>query len=439
MVHNCLYQLWLCHASLQGISCCLLSMEFTYKCKADHIVKEEAQFLRLAMGHENESLDEFVEAHKMCSNDIMYFPTRNGYGLCSVAGNMEKLAALQNEFENVKKKMDDDTKKAQRLEQKIKLLTNGYQMRAGKIWSQIETTFRQMETAGTELECFQALQKQEKLAATHRIDGLWEEVQKQKELEQILQKRYGNLIVEQGRIQLLIDEYRIQEQLQEEIEAKNRAFELAEAAANHTVASSRENIESGCASEMLGNSMVLDSTHKETSSQQIDDAQEQARVSPKHGMDVDAVDVTANLAMDDVSHTIPSATGEPSIAREQSEKSVGNSSEGFDFADNTQFSGADGNQLAAVLGQPSLEKGDSHFDIIDTQEDKRTNDSNGIFGESLGHNEDFREDMAVEDQQNVAEDSMPGVVLTKPEDIVEEMAEDGYVSKGPEETGNLDA
>lgn len=80
------------------------------------------------MGHENESLDGYVEAHKTCLNDIMYFPTRNGYGLSSVANNLDKLAALQNEFEIVKKKMDDETKKAQRLEQKIKLLTNGYQV-----------------------------------------------------------------------------------------------------------------------------------------------------------------------------------------------------------------------------------------------------------------------------------------------------------------------
>ena len=80
------------------------------------------------MGHENESQDEYFEAHKTCLDDIMYFPTRNSYGLSTVAGNMEKLAALQTEFENVKKRMDDDTKKAQRLEQKIKLLTNGYQV-----------------------------------------------------------------------------------------------------------------------------------------------------------------------------------------------------------------------------------------------------------------------------------------------------------------------
>ena len=70
------------------------------------------------------------------------------------------------------------------------------QMRAGKLWAQIEATFKQTDAAGTELECFQALHKQEQIAASHRINGLWEEVQKQKELEQTLQRRYGDVIAE---------------------------------------------------------------------------------------------------------------------------------------------------------------------------------------------------------------------------------------------------
>ncbi|GJS65169.1 hypothetical protein Tco_0221891 [Tanacetum coccineum] len=73
-----------------------------------------------------------------CLNDVMYFPTYDVYGLSSNAGNMEKLTALQNEFDAVKKRMDDGTKKALRSEQKIKLLTNRYKMRAAKIWSQVE-------------------------------------------------------------------------------------------------------------------------------------------------------------------------------------------------------------------------------------------------------------------------------------------------------------
>ena len=80
------------------------------------------------MGHENESLDDFVEAHDTCLNDLMYFPNRNAYGLSSVAGNMEKLAALQTEFDNVKKKMDDDKLKAESMEKKFNVLTQGYEV-----------------------------------------------------------------------------------------------------------------------------------------------------------------------------------------------------------------------------------------------------------------------------------------------------------------------
>ncbi|KAK2970399.1 hypothetical protein RJ640_016253 [Escallonia rubra] len=220
--------------------------------EANHFIKEEAQFLRVAMGHENESLDEFLEAHRTCLNDMMYFPTRNAYGLSSVAGNLEKLAALQNEFENVKTRMDDDTKKAQRLEQKIKLLTNGYQMRAGKLWSQIEATFKKMDTAGTELECFQALQKQEHLASSNRINGLWEEVQKQKDLEQNFQRRYGNLIAEQERLERLMNEHREKAKMQEELAEKQRALELAAAAAEAEAAAEA----AGAASAELANKQL---------------------------------------------------------------------------------------------------------------------------------------------------------------------------------------
>ncbi|KAL0358607.1 UNVERIFIED_CONTAM: Cell division cycle 5-like protein [Sesamum angustifolium] len=206
--------------------------------QADELIKDEAELLRVAMGHENESFDGYVEAHKTCLNDMMYFPTRDGYGLSSVANNMEKLAALQNEFENVKKKMDDETKKAQRLEQKIKVLTNGYQMRAGKLWTQIEATFKQMDTAGTELECFQALQKQEQLSATHRISNLWEEhlidacrLQAETEREQELAAKNDSLAVDKTDVAMDQTAAPDLETPKGETAANNDDLELSDAAA----------------------------------------------------------------------------------------------------------------------------------------------------------------------------------------------------------------
>nr|GEW48302.1 hypothetical protein [Tanacetum cinerariifolium] len=95
--------------------------------------KEEAKLLCVAMGHDDEDIGKFIEIHKTCLNDVMYFPNRDVYSLSSVAGNMEKLTALQKEFDVVKKIIDYGTKKALRSEQKIKLLTNGYKMRAANL------------------------------------------------------------------------------------------------------------------------------------------------------------------------------------------------------------------------------------------------------------------------------------------------------------------
>ncbi|GKB30574.1 hypothetical protein Tco_0869975 [Tanacetum coccineum] len=67
--------------------------------------KEEAKLLCVAMGHDDEDIDEFVEIHKTCLN----------------------------KFDVVKKIIDDGTKKALRSKQKMELLTNGYKMRAAKI------------------------------------------------------------------------------------------------------------------------------------------------------------------------------------------------------------------------------------------------------------------------------------------------------------------
>ncbi|CAA6655237.1 unnamed protein product [Spirodela intermedia] len=188
-----------------------------------------------SMGHEDESFDDFVKARDACQEDLMYFPARSTYGLASVAGNSEKLAALQNEFENVKKRMDEEAKKATKIEQKIKVLTHGYQTRSGRLCSQIEATFKQLDTAGTELECFQSLQKQEQFAAAYRVNGLVEEVNRQMELERKQQRRYSDLLAEHEMTRKLLEEHRIRLQMEEEIEAENRALEEEIAAKNRAL------------------------------------------------------------------------------------------------------------------------------------------------------------------------------------------------------------
>jgi len=92
------------------------------------MIKEEGKFLCVSMGHENKTLDDFVEAHNTCVNDLMYFPTRSAYELSSVAGNADKVAAFQEEMENVRKKMEEDEKKAEHMKAKYKTYTKGHEV-----------------------------------------------------------------------------------------------------------------------------------------------------------------------------------------------------------------------------------------------------------------------------------------------------------------------
>jgi pre-mRNA-splicing factor CDC5/CEF1 len=72
-----------------------------------------------------------------------------------------------------------------------------------------------MDTASTELECFEELQKQEHFAASCRILNLTEEVNKQKALERTLQSRCGDLLSGFQIIQEQLEEHKRQLKTQE--------------------------------------------------------------------------------------------------------------------------------------------------------------------------------------------------------------------------------
>lgn len=108
------------------------------------------------------------------------------------------------------------------------------QTRAGKLWSQIEATYKQIDTARTEVECFRTLQKQEQVAGSHRVNNLIEEVNKQRELERTLQNQYGELLVEYERVQTILAEHKEKLRIQEEIAMKNRELEEQTAAKNRS-------------------------------------------------------------------------------------------------------------------------------------------------------------------------------------------------------------
>lgn len=250
------------------------------------------------------------------------------------------------------------------------------------LWPKVEATLKLMDTAATELECFKALQKQEQLAASHRINSLWEEVQKQKELERTLQRRYGDLVAELDRIQHLMDEYRIQAQKQEEIAAENHALELAKAAED------------------------------ENAGQQMDAEQEHAYASPKPDMDVDAQNEHAPLCMvESLSTNMPDAVGGETTTPVQ-----GYSSEG---TTDIQLSHSDRDNPNGV---PEIVVGEENKTVIESVDGAAA--AADITPEVTKVNPNF------EDQQNVVEATNRDCLVNKEEDCVPETDDNNGCANG---------
>lgn len=96
--------------------------------QAAELIRTELEELRRSMGHADATVDDYVEAHDACVDDMVYFPARKNFGLASVASAVDRLAALNYELDNTRRHMEGETRKAVRFEQKLKVLTQGYKV-----------------------------------------------------------------------------------------------------------------------------------------------------------------------------------------------------------------------------------------------------------------------------------------------------------------------
>lgn len=94
--------------------------------QAKELLSAEIELVRRGMGHEDVSLNEFVEAHQNCVEDFTYLPSRSTNGLLSLASSAEQVEARKFQLENLRAQIQANSKKIAKLEQKGKVLTKGY-------------------------------------------------------------------------------------------------------------------------------------------------------------------------------------------------------------------------------------------------------------------------------------------------------------------------
>ena len=87
--------------------------------------------------------------------------------------------------------MKKDSKRAVKIEDRLKILTRGYQSRAAGLTKQIADMEDQIEQTQLELSTFSFLKDQETAAIPRRLASIQDDVRKQTEREKDLQTRFG--------------------------------------------------------------------------------------------------------------------------------------------------------------------------------------------------------------------------------------------------------
>ena len=88
----------------------------------------------------------------------------------SLASIKDRLDSLEKRFQNNHQNMTKQAKKAAKLEKKLKLLTGGYQSRAGALSKQLNDVYDQCEHSFIEMNTFKVLQEMEGHAIPRRLE-----------------------------------------------------------------------------------------------------------------------------------------------------------------------------------------------------------------------------------------------------------------------------
>jgi pre-mRNA-splicing factor CDC5/CEF1 len=125
--------------------------------------------------------------------DSYFLPGLGAFGSLSASSKKEQLRALKQEFKLLTDQYAKASRKSKKLENKLNILTGGFQKRSTALSRTIQSTFENAQQASRELECYRMLHETEKHAIPIRQQLLEDEVNAQKKLETQLQRQYEEL------------------------------------------------------------------------------------------------------------------------------------------------------------------------------------------------------------------------------------------------------
>ena len=159
---------------------------------AKELLKKEMDAVKQGMSHGDLSLEAYTQVWEECLAQVLYLPAQNRYTRANLANKKDRIESMEKRLEQNRGHMKKDSKRAVKIEEKLKILTRGYQTRAQGLVKQTQDLHEQIEQAQLELSTFSFLKDQETNAIPKRLQSIMEDVERQTKREKILQDQYSS-------------------------------------------------------------------------------------------------------------------------------------------------------------------------------------------------------------------------------------------------------
>merc|ERR1719244_1517192 len=115
------------------------------------LLEAEMEVVKTGMQHGDLSLDAYTQVWEECLSQVLYLPSQNRYTRANLANKKDRIESMEKRLEQNRAHMKKDSKKAVKIEEKLKILTRGYQTRAQGLTKQTQDLYDQIEQAQLEL------------------------------------------------------------------------------------------------------------------------------------------------------------------------------------------------------------------------------------------------------------------------------------------------
>lgn len=160
---------------------------------AKKLLEAEMEVVKQGMGHGDLSLEVYTQVWEECLSQVLFLPSQSRYTRANLASKKDRIESLEKRLEQNRGHMKKEAKRAVKIEDKLKILTKGYQTRSQALIKQVQDLGDQIEQAQLELSTFRFLSDQETAAIPQRLQSLKDDVMRQTDREQSLQQQFAKL------------------------------------------------------------------------------------------------------------------------------------------------------------------------------------------------------------------------------------------------------